>query len=139
MLKKRLTNKSDLDSDEDEDFNQTPAKLRKRESKNIVTKIINRSKTGFFNSSIRNKSNMMAFNIIPSDLKFCLKDIIPFCYCDGHIFMGLTACGNFMISYKRMSCELSAMNYDFSSGYKYELFFWIYRPHMPLSKYVSDI
>jgi hypothetical protein len=44
MLKKRLTNISDVDSENDEDFNQTPTKMRKKESKNIVTKIINRSR-----------------------------------------------------------------------------------------------
>lgn len=139
MLKKRLTTTTDEESDNDEKFRDRPTKARKKRRNNIVEKILNRSSFGFFNKSISNKSHQKSFS---SDhvLKFCLKDIIPFRYINDHIFMGLTSCGNFLLSYKRICCESeSVVNYDFNSGYKYELFFWIYRPHMPLGRYVSCI
>lgn len=51
--------------------------------------------------------------------------------------MGLTACGQFLLSYKvRVDDEVTAA-YDFSTVYRYKLFFWIYRPHIPLHKYFS--
>lgn len=140
MIKKRLTNTSDEESDNDEDFHARPAKARRKRlnKQTILSKVLNRSSTGFFNQSIHNKSNQKTFSH-DAVLKFCLKDIIPFRYLNDHIFMGLSSCGNFLISYKRICCESeSSLNYDFNSAYKYELFFWIYRPHMPLSRYVSD-
>lgn len=136
MIKKRLTNTSDEDSDGDEKLRAKPAKTRKK--RNILSKVLNREKSGFFNYSVNSKSNSKTFSQ-DHVLKFCLKDIIPFRYLNDHIFMGLSSCGNFLISYKRICCESeSTLNYDFNSGYKYELFFWIYKPHMPLSKYVRN-
>lgn len=138
MIKKRLTNTSDEDSDDDESRPVRSAKTRKKQlNANVLRKILNRSATGFFNSSATHKSNQKCFSH-DGVMKFCLKDIIPFRYLNDHIFMGLSSCGNFLISYKRISCE-SESNYDFNSGYKYELFFWIYRPHTPLSKYVRNL
>lgn len=135
MIKKRLTNTSDDESESEEKARVKSAKTRKkRANKHVLTKILNRSATGYFNSGINIRSHQKTFSH-EHVLKFCLKDIIPFRYLNDHIFMGLSACGNFLISYKRISCE-NESNYDFNSGYKYELFFWIYRPHMPLSKYV---
>lgn len=134
MIKKRLTNTSDEDSDDDE--NRAVRSRKKQLNANVLRKILNRSATGFFNSSATHKSHQTSFTH-DSVLKFCLKDIIPFRYLNDHIFMGLSSCGNFLISYKRVSCE-SENNYDFNSGYKYELFFWIYRPHTPLGKYVRN-
>lgn len=133
MLKKRLTT-SDEETCEDEEPREKQVKMQKRNSKNILHKILNRSLTGYYNDSINKKSNEKTFYQIPSELRFCLKDIIPFCYLN-HVFMGLSICGNFLISYNRSCCENE--NYDFNSGYKYELYFWVFKPHMPLQRYVS--
>lgn len=141
MIKKRLTSTSDEDSDNEEDARVTTAKVRrKRFNKQLIlSKVLNRSSSGFFNQSIHNKSNQTSFITEPA-LKFCLKDIIRYKNVNDHIFMGLTYCGNFLISYRRSCCESeSTINYDFNSGYKYQLYFWIFRPHFPLSKYVSSL
>lgn len=141
MIRKRLkkkTNSSDDDSEKDDNelLVRSTLSRQKRPGKSILTKVINRSSTGYFNFSISNKSHQKLFN--PNHvLQFCLKDVIPYRYLD-QIFMGLSACGNFLISYKRISCE-SETSYDFNSGNKFELFFWIYRPYMPLSKYVRKL
>lgn len=139
MIKKRLTNTSDEESTVNEEI--CPAKKKRPKQpwkqQTIVSKILNRSATGNFNGSISSKSHHKTFKL-DQCLKFCLKDIVPFRYLNDHIFMGLTSCGNFLISYKRILHE-SSINYDFNTDYKYELFFWIYRPHMSLNKYVSNI
>jgi DDB1- and CUL4-associated factor 15 len=136
MIKKRLTTGSDEESEPKSA--ETAAKFRrKRSDENILLKLTNRSRFGFFNNSINKKSNDRTIKHIPPEMRFCLKDIVPFCYLTNQIYMGLSYCGNFLISYsKRLYCE--SESYDFNSGgYKFELFFWIFRPHMPLQRYVS--
>lgn len=137
MINQRLTNSSDEDSDDDEDPQAKLARTQRRPiNKSVLKKIFNRSATGYFNSTATHKSHQKSFTH-ESALKFCLKDIIPYGNLNDHIFMGLSACGNFLISYKRISCE-NENSYDFNTGYKYELFFWVYRPHTSLCKYVRS-
>lgn len=126
MIKKRLVTKSDDESECSES--------RKKHNFNVLQKILNRNHSGFFNFFIYKNSNDKIFKQIPSELKFCLKDIVPFCYLADHMFMGLSLCGNFLISYRR-TCE--SESFDFNSGFKYEIYFWIFRPHMPLQRFVS--
>lgn len=133
MIKKRLTTLTDDESECEESAGDSQAKGRKKKSVNVLQKVINRAQFGFFNSSIK-RSNEKIFTQIPSELKFCLKDIVPFCYSD-HVFMGLSLCGTFLISYRRLNCENES--FDFNSGYKYELYFWLFRPHEPLKRFVS--
>lgn len=133
MIKKRLNSNSDDESDGDE--NDRFRREKRMKNENILMKIINRGSTGFFNQSMRCRSNNKELNR-DTTLKICLKDIIPFRYLNDHIFMGLSACGNFLISYRRKCSEIDT--FDLNSVFKYELFFWIFRPHYPLSKYVSS-
>ncbi|XP_063706620.1 uncharacterized protein LOC134835636 [Culicoides brevitarsis] len=113
------------------------ASSAKTASENILLKLRNRQLFGYFSSHPKRRCKEQPFKKVPATLSFCLKDIIPCCYLDGHIFMGLTACGQFLLSYKvHIDDEISA-TYDFSTVYRYKLFFWIYRPHNPLHKYFS--
>ncbi|XP_058463130.1 uncharacterized protein LOC131437654 [Malaya genurostris] len=104
---------------------------------NILLKVLNRQHCGYFNTGLNQRSNRAAFRQVPDHLSFCLKDIVPYCYLQGHVFMGLSACGQFLVSYKVAYDydEEITHEYNFSSNYKYELYFWIYRPHFLLSKY----
>ncbi|XP_055617132.1 uncharacterized protein LOC129762672 [Toxorhynchites rutilus septentrionalis] len=104
---------------------------------NVLLKVLNRQHSGFFSSGLNKRSHQAAFREVPEHLSFCLKEIVPYCYLQGHVFMGLSACGQFLISYKVSYDydEVVANEYNFSSNYKYELYFWIYRPHFLLSKY----
>ncbi|XP_075150533.1 uncharacterized protein LOC142224635 [Haematobia irritans] len=74
------------------------------------------------------------FSAVPKRLRFCFKDLVPLNFLQGHMFMGLSACGQFLLSYKVCSSESAAnsSHYPFTIGYKYTLFFWIYQPHKPL-------
>ncbi|GAB0087464.1 uncharacterized protein DMENIID0001_017690 [Sergentomyia squamirostris] len=102
---------------------------------NIVKKLLNRELTGYLGCNARKISRVLPFKQVPSRLAFHLKEIIPYCYLDGHVFMGLSACGQFLLSYKVSYDEESINHYNFSAPYKYELFFWIYRPHCMLVNY----
>ncbi|XP_055678526.1 uncharacterized protein LOC129787187 [Lutzomyia longipalpis] len=102
---------------------------------NIIRKLFNRERTGYLSSNARNLAMELPFKQVPARLSFHLKEIVPYCYLDGHVFMGLSACGQFLLSYKVSYDEESINHYNFSSPYKYELFFWIYRPHCMLKNY----
>lgn len=103
---------------------------------NVLLKVLNREHCGYFSTGLNKRSHREAFREIPTHLSFCLKEIVPYCYLQGHVFMGLSACGQFLLSYKASyDDELITNEYNFSSTYKYELYFWIYRPHFLLSKY----
>ncbi|XP_055525747.1 uncharacterized protein LOC129718735 [Wyeomyia smithii] len=104
---------------------------------NVALKVLSRQHCGYFNTGLNKRSHQVAFREVPQYLSFCLKEIVPCCYLKGHVFMGLSACGQFLLSYKvayDYDDELTH-EYNFSSNYKYELYFWIYRPHFLLSKY----
>ncbi|XP_055607537.1 uncharacterized protein LOC129755166 [Uranotaenia lowii] len=104
---------------------------------NIALKVLNRQHCGYFSTGLNKRSHKVPYREVPEHLSFCLKEIVPYCYLQGHVFMGLTACGQFLISYKVSYDydEVITNEYNFSSNYKYELYFWIYRPHFLLSKY----
>lgn len=81
-----------------------------------------------------------AFSEVPSRLKFNLKEIVPYQYLIGHVFMGMSACGQYILSYKVFSSENpNAELYDFSISvnvkYSYTLYFWTYKPHCVLDKF----
>ncbi|XP_054747799.1 uncharacterized protein LOC129253450 [Anastrepha obliqua] len=105
--------------------------------KNLVQKIYNRERTGNFTCRKRLvQAPERAFDQVPNRLRFCLKDIVPNCFLQGHMFMGLSACGQFLLSYK-VCCNdnMIANHYSFSNGYKYSLYFWVYQPHKPLRSF----
>uniref|UniRef100_A0A182IQT7 DDB1- and CUL4-associated factor 15 WD40 repeat-containing domain-containing protein n=1 Tax=Anopheles atroparvus TaxID=41427 RepID=A0A182IQT7_ANOAO len=106
-------------------------------TQNITLKVLNREHSGYLATGLNRRSHQEAFQEVPERLQFCLKDIVPYCYLYGHVFMGLTSCGQFLLSYKVSYDheEAFANGFNFSSTHKYELYFWIYRPHVPLSKY----
>ncbi|XP_073818783.1 uncharacterized protein isoform X2 [Musca autumnalis] len=74
------------------------------------------------------------FTNVPKRLRFCFRNLVPAGLLQGHMFMGLSACGQFLLSYKVSSSESApnASHYSFNIGYKYTLFFWIFQPHKPL-------
>ena len=70
---------------------------REQQRQNILLKILNRERSGYFNYEKLKSHIKIPYKEIPTSLAFCLKDIVPVCYLENHIFMGLTACGQFLI------------------------------------------
>lgn len=87
---------------------------------NVLLKLMNQERTGYFSKSSLYKVKQPAFHQVPSRLSFCLKEIVPYCYLQGHVFMGLTICGQFLLSYKMTCNEESTNEYSFTTAYKYE-------------------
>ncbi|XP_065372425.1 uncharacterized protein LOC135964204 [Calliphora vicina] len=97
---------------------------------NLANKLMKREYMG---NSRRTKS---FFANVPTRLSFCLKDLIPPNFIQGQVFMGLSACGQFLLSYKFCSSENASLShYSFSMRFKYTLFFWIYQPFKPLRNF----
>lgn len=82
----------------------------------------NLQRFGIFSNRPTAKRNVLPFQKVPERLSFRLKDIVPFCYLDNHVFMGLTACGQFLLSYTVVyeEDEESAQHYSFTNAYKYK-------------------
>lgn len=87
---------------------------------NVLLKLMNQERTGYFSKNSLYKVKQPAFHQVPSRLSFCLKEIVPYCYLQGHVFMGLTVCGQFLLSYKMTCNEESTNEYSFTTAYKYE-------------------
>uniref|UniRef100_A0A182T5K7 DDB1- and CUL4-associated factor 15 WD40 repeat-containing domain-containing protein n=1 Tax=Anopheles maculatus TaxID=74869 RepID=A0A182T5K7_9DIPT len=104
-------------------------------TQNVLLKVLNREHSGYLSTGLNKRSHQQPFQEVPEQLQFCLKSIVPYCFLSGHIFMGLTSCGQFLLSYKLSYDYDEAFANDFCSIHKYELYFWIYRPHVLLSKY----
>ncbi|XP_050068332.1 uncharacterized protein LOC126556847 [Anopheles maculipalpis] len=104
-------------------------------TQNVLLKVLNREHSGYLATGLNKRSHQQPFQEVPEQLQFCLKSIVPYCFLSGHIFMGLTSCGQFLLSYKLSYDYDEAFANDFCSIHKYELYFWIYRPHVLLSKY----
>lgn len=94
---------------------------RRVPTENIVHKLWNREHYGKFSSRLNSKSDEMPFQKIPERLRFCLRDVVPYCYLDSHVFMGLTICGQFLLSYTVVSEEdFELTQNEFNNGYKYK-------------------
>lgn len=131
------------DSDECEDLsvsiNSQENEVVSNEEINLHYLLMKRENSGHFSGNPRSRQVKRAFTKVPSRLGFCLKDIVPYCYLQGHMFMGLTACGQYLLSYKVCCNESSNANASyFNIGYKYTLYFWIYRPHQPLRRFFKS-
>ncbi|XP_055848551.1 uncharacterized protein LOC129913751 [Episyrphus balteatus] len=137
-----ISDSSDEDSDDCEDLPTSKApenEVSASEEVNLHYMLMKRENTGHFSGNRRSKQVKRAFNKVPTRLGFCLKDIVPYCYLQGHMFMGLTACGQYLLSYKVCCNESSNANASyFNIGYKYTLYFWIYRPHQPLRRFFKS-
>ncbi|XP_026476124.1 uncharacterized protein LOC113381412 [Ctenocephalides felis] len=107
-------------------------KSKKKKSHNIINKIMNRQMFGEF-SVHRGVKYEAPFMEIPDHLRFCLKtEILPTEILDNHVYMGLTACGQFLLSYTEVWTPAdSEENVFLTDKLEYRLYFWGFRPHNP--------
>ncbi len=78
------------------------------------------------------------FTRLPARLAFCLKDAVPPSAIEaGHVFMGFTACGQFLLSYTQTADDL-----DLEGGggeldllrHDYRLHWWLFLPYRRAKK-----
>ncbi|EDV93113.1 uncharacterized protein LOC6564021 [Drosophila grimshawi] len=108
-------------------------------TRNLMQMLYDRERTGFFSGrSQAGQKQKLPYDRVPNRLKLYLKDVLASNAMEGHIFMGLTACGQYMISH-RVECNdnTSLNHYSFNVGYKYTLYFWLFQPHKKLRYFFS--
>ncbi|KAH8241949.1 hypothetical protein KR038_003162, partial [Drosophila bunnanda] len=108
-------------------------------TRNLVQMLYDRERTGFFSGSSRAcQKPQLPYDRVPNRLKLYLKDVLASNVMEGHIFMGLTACGQYLLSHRVVCNDSSSLNhYSFNVGYKYTLYFWLFQPHKHLRYFFS--
>ncbi|XP_017968655.1 uncharacterized protein LOC108659970 isoform X2 [Drosophila navojoa] len=109
------------------------------QTRNLVQILYDRERTGFFSGRSRaGQKQKLPYDQVPNRLKLYLKDVLANNTLEGHIFMGLTACGQYMISHRVECNDSTSLNhYSFNVGYKYTLYFWLFQPHKKLRYFFS--
>ncbi|XP_034487357.1 uncharacterized protein LOC117791657 [Drosophila innubila] len=115
-----------------------PIQLQSR-TRNLVQMLFDRERTGHFSGISRaGQKQKLPYERVPNRLKLYLKDVLASNAVEGHIFMGLTACGQYMISHRVVCNDNTSLNhYSFNVGYKYTLYFWLFQPHKKLRYFFS--
>lgn len=80
---------------------------------NFLQKLFIRELCGKFKSGVETKEpKVRPFTRLPGRLAFCLKDVVPLSALEaGHVFLGFSKCGQFLLSYTQTPAE----NLDLSS------------------------
>jgi len=82
-------------------------------------------------------SEMKMFSRLPGRLAFFLRDAVPqSALIAGHIFLGFSKCGQFLLSYTQTTTENDSMDLNFS--YYYRLHWWVFLPYAK-SRKVAEV
>lgn len=74
------------------------------------------------------------FRRLPIRLIFCLKDTVPISALEaGHIFLGFSKCGQFLLSYTQTTADIELMG-DIHINYHYRLHWWSFIPYKRAKK-----
>ncbi|XP_022210853.2 uncharacterized protein LOC111066489 [Drosophila obscura] len=125
---------STVDSSDETSEEPTPSPSLNTRTRNLAQMLYDRERSGFFSGTSRaGQKQQLPYDRVPNRLKLYLKDVIASNVMEGHIFMGLTACGQYMLSHRVVCNDSSSLNhYSFNMGYKYTLYFWIFQPFKKL-------
>ena len=85
-----------------------PKSKSKPKSENFLQKLFIRETCGAFkaNTGSKNEPKVRPFTRLPGRLAFCLRDVVPISALEaGHIFLGFSKCGQFLLSYTQTHAE----------------------------------
>ncbi len=108
---------------------------RRRPRESLQRKLFLRESFGQIRSSRRPTGHEVTsklFSRLPARLAFCLKDAVPLSAIEaGHIFLGFSKCGQFLLSYTQTSSDidLGAGGADLNIKYNYRLHWWLFVPY----------
>lgn len=91
----------------------TPSTFLKPKSKsapkaeNVLQKLFVRETCGKFKAGVaKHESKVRPFTRLPGRLAFCLRDVVPLSALQaGHVFLGFSKCGQFLLSYTQSHAE----------------------------------
>ena len=73
------------------------------------------------------------FSRLPGRLAFFIRDVVPHsALTAGHVFLGFSRCGQFLISYTQTSTEND--QFDLNFNYYYRLHWWLFTPYSKARK-----
>jgi len=85
----------------------------------------------------RVSQEMKFFSRLPGRLAFLIRDAVPqSALIAGHIFLGFTKCGQYLLSYTQTGTESD--QFDISFCYHYRLHWWLFQPYSKARK-VSEV
>ena len=76
-------------------------------TENFLQKLLIRETTGKFKAGFApREQKVRPFTRLPGRLAFCLRDVVPLSALEaGHIFLGFSKCGQFLLSYTQSHAE----------------------------------
>jgi hypothetical protein len=75
------------------------------------------------------------FTRLPARLAFCLRDAIPHSAIEnGHIFLGFSKCGQFLLSYTQTEADVDMVTLLHHFHYHYRLHWWLFVPYRRAKK-----
>ena len=104
---------------------------------NLLKKLIGRETLGAVRKNPANNRDpqIRLFSRLPARLAFCLRDAIPHSAIEnGHIFMGFSKCGQFLLSYTQTEADVDLVTLVPHFHYHYRLHWWLFIPYRRAKK-----
>ena len=100
---------------------------------NLLQKLHLRQLYGKIRLSRRRQEEAKVFSRLPGRLAFFIRDAVPIsALTAGHVFLGFSKCGQFLLSYTQTSTENE--QFDLSFNYYYRLHWWLFTPYSKARK-----
>ena len=104
---------------------------------NLLKKLMGREILGGVRKNPANPKDpqIRLFSRLPARLAFCLRDAIPHSAIEnGHIFMGFSKCGQFLLSYTQTEADVDLVTLVPHFHYHYRLHWWLFIPYKKAKK-----
>ena len=86
-----------------------------------------------FPSNLNLNIHLQVFSRLPGRLAFFIRDAVPHsALTSGHVFLGFSRCGQFLLSYTQTNTENE--QFDLSFNYYYRLHWWLFTPYSKARK-----
>ena len=109
----------------------------RRSNVNLLNKLMGREILGTVRKTPSNHRDpqVRLFSRLPARLAFCLRDAIPHSAIEnGHIFMGFSKCGQFLLSYTQTEADVDLVTLVPHFHYHYRLHWWLFIPYRRAKK-----
>ena len=116
---------------------QSFTKTGRSRNAHLLQKIMGRELTGVVRKNPSNPRDpyVRLFSRLPARLAFCLRDAIPHSAIEnGHIFMGFSKCGQFLLSYTQSEADVDLVTLVPHFHYHYRLHWWLFVPYRKAKK-----
>lgn len=111
---------------------QYKPKVPKAQKTNLLQKLHLRQMFGKMQTNSISEE-MKVFSRLPGRLAFFIRDAVPHsALAAGHVFLGFSKCGQFLLSYTQTSTENE--QFDLSFNYYYRLHWWLFLPYSKARK-----